>query len=152
MRSFLYRRPAVRRFHEHGANLQKPKTTKSQEFNLIDNSDNLRHSASKIVQYFPKITEVDFDVEHDNETQSAIKQHELNNNRKINWTDWNIIDKDSKHYRLLVRKSSAIFLRQPILNKTVCSVPLIVYPEGLHAGEPTNAAAPRGRDPYYERT
>jgi hypothetical protein len=88
--------------------------------------------------------------EPDNIIKSALKQHEFNHNHKINWTDWNIISKDTKYYQLLVRESLAISHHQPILNKTVCSVPLIIYPEGLQTSKPrvkikpTIDASPRG--------
>jgi hypothetical protein len=38
-------------------------------------------------------------------------------------------DEDSNWYRLLVRESLHILAKQPKLNKTVSSLPLIIYPE-----------------------
>ena len=118
--------------------------TKSLQSHSTDNSNNLRRSErnkGKVIHYFSNITDddsTDEDVidKSVNITKSALKQHETNNKHEINWTDWNIISRDIKHYRLLVRESLAITQHQPNLNKTVSSVPLIIYPEGLQARKP----------------
>jgi hypothetical protein len=60
------------------------------------------------------------------DSQSAIMKHASNSNHKIDWNNWDIITKEKKHYRLLIKESLAIFKYQPLLNKTVCSVPLII--------------------------
>ncbi|CAF4078830.1 unnamed protein product, partial [Rotaria sp. Silwood2] len=127
-------RQTYRRLQEHGANFVKEKENKSQSLDKIDNSNNLRRSdrnKGKIVQYFPKIQNESIDFQQNNLTHSAVKQHEINNNHKIDWENFNIIAKDNKHYRLLVKESLLICKSEPTLNKTVCSVPLIIYPEGL---------------------
>ncbi|CAF1407553.1 unnamed protein product [Rotaria sp. Silwood1] len=127
-------RQTYRRLQEHGANFLKEKENKSQSLDIVDNSNNLRRSdrnKGKTVQYFPKIQNESIDSEQNNLTHSAVKQHEINNNHKIDWENCNIIAKDNKHYRLLVKESLLICNSKPTLNKTICSVPLIIYPEGL---------------------
>ena len=64
-------------------------------------------------------------------SKSALYRHQTNENHKINWDDWKIISKDGKKYQLMIRESLHILNKQPGLNRTTCSVPLIVYPEGL---------------------
>ena len=137
-------RQALRRFQEHGANLVKPKTTKRKQSDIYHNSSNLRRSKrnkEKLTQYASQTIKDDLIDEDLIEKQnslikSTLKQHEINNNHRINWIDWNIISSDNKHYRLLVRESLAITHYQLKLNKTVSSVPLIIYPEGLQTGKP----------------
>ncbi|CAF3715913.1 unnamed protein product [Rotaria sp. Silwood1] len=127
-------RQTYRRLQEHGANFLKEKENKSQSLDIVDNSNNLRLSdrnKGKIVQYSPKIQNESIDFEQNNLTHSAVKQHEINNNHKIDWANCNIIAKDNKHYQLLVKESLLICNSKPTLNKTICSVPLIMYPEGL---------------------
>ena len=62
-------------------------------------------------------------------SQSAIYQHELETGHSINWTNWKLLSKDKKYYRLLVRESIQISKFEPSLNRTVRSVPLVIYPE-----------------------
>ena len=69
--------------------------------------------------------------------KSALYKHQIEKNHTINWNDWKIISKDCKKYRLLVRESLQILNKKPNLNRTVCSVPLIVYPEGIQTSKPT---------------
>ncbi|CAF3441200.1 unnamed protein product [Rotaria socialis] len=69
--------------------------------------------------------------------KSALYKHQMNMNHTINWNDWKIISKDCKKYRLLVRESLQILHKKTILNRTMCSVPLVVYPEGLQISKPT---------------
>ncbi|CAF4001448.1 unnamed protein product, partial [Rotaria sp. Silwood1] len=95
-------RQTYRRLQEHGANFLKEKENKSQSLDVVDNSNNLRRSdrnKGKTVQYFPKIQNESIDFEQNNLTHSAVKQHEINNNHKIDWENCNIIAKDNKHYR-----------------------------------------------------
>jgi hypothetical protein len=74
-----------------------------------------------------------FDKKH---LKSAIKQHEITTKHKIDWINWDILSKDQLDYRLKVRESLFIIKHKPILNKTVCSVPLIIFPEGLQTNKP----------------
>jgi 1-acyl-sn-glycerol-3-phosphate acyltransferase len=66
---------------------------------------------------------------------SAVKQHENNNNHRIDWINCNIIARDNKNYQLLVKESLLINKLKPTLNKTTCSVPLIIFPEGLRTNK-----------------
>ena len=47
----------------------------------------------------------------------------------MDWNNWKLLSKDQKYYPLLVRESIHIAIQQPSLNKTICSVPLIIYPD-----------------------
>lgn len=79
------------------------------------------------------------DIEHkDNNkhSKSAINQHELTTQYKIDSNNWSILTKDRIDYRLKVRESLFILHHKPSLNKTVCSVPLIIFPEGLQTNKP----------------
>ena len=69
--------------------------------------------------------------------KSAIYKHNINTNHNIDWNNWKVISRDTNKHRLLVRESLQILLRKPSLNRTVCSIPLIVYPEGLQTFKPT---------------
>ncbi|CAF3164199.1 unnamed protein product [Rotaria sp. Silwood2] len=154
-------RQASRRLNEHGANQNPSTKTKSQSSTITLNIDNLRRSErnkGKTVNYFP-IDEIENNInEQTKETNSAIKQHEIINNHIINWSDWKILTRDTKHYRLLIRESLSIVQYQPILNKTTCSVPLIIYPEGLQITKPKVKiksmyhTLPRGEGQCYERS
>jgi hypothetical protein len=42
-----------------------------------------------------------------------------------------ILAKDNRPYRLLIRESLAIQQQQPEFNKTISSIPLIAFPDGL---------------------
>ncbi len=57
-------------------------------------------------------------------------------NHTIDWKDWKILSKDNKHYRLLIRESLYIADYKPNLNRTTCSAPLIIYPEGIKTKKP----------------
>ncbi|CAF1159844.1 unnamed protein product [Didymodactylos carnosus] len=70
-------------------------------------------------------------------TRSALLKHELDTEHSIDWTSWRILAKDSSSYRLLMQESLAILDKQPELNRTVCSVPLVIFPDGLQRIKPT---------------
>jgi len=131
---------AIRRFQEHGTNLKIEKPTKNKPLKTNKIIDNLRRSErnkGKNVKYYPEINEEDNSDSVIKDSQSAIMKHASNSNHKIDWNNWNIITKDKKQqYRLLIKESLAIFKYQPLFNKTVCSVPLIIYLEGLKAKKP----------------
>jgi hypothetical protein len=132
-------RQATRRFKEHGAEITKKIITQPQVPTIISNTDNLRRSErnkGKKVQYFTEEVEPELVPDQHKEIKSALHQHVNETNHKIDWKNFKIITKDIKHYRLLVRESLAITHHQPLLNKTVCSVPLVIYPEGLHLKRP----------------
>jgi len=65
--------------------------------------------------------------------KSATHEHETQLNPTINWK---ILTKDSRPYRLPIKEPLAIHQQQPELNKTVSSVPLIVFPNGLTGLKP----------------
>jgi len=113
-------RQITRRFKEHGFN---PTETTNNLPNIIVNIEdpNLRRSKrnNKPVQYYPSETEITSTIENNVNTNSAIKQHEVNVNHKINWTNYNILAKINKHYQLLVVESLLINNLKPKLKKTV---------------------------------
>jgi hypothetical protein len=61
--------------------------------------------------------------------ESAIHEHVVETGHSINWDDWALLGKDRKYYPLLVRESIYITNLQPSLNRTMSSVPLVVYPD-----------------------
>ncbi|CAF1655644.1 unnamed protein product [Adineta ricciae] len=129
--------------------IQRPSSSLSQYFPLKDSVAKL--VKSRVVYklncsdcdatYIDDQIEIKTTVEarplvHNILTQSAVKQHELNNNHHIDWTNFNILAKDSKNYQLLVKESLLINSLQPNLNRTTNSVPLVVFPEGLMLFKP----------------
>ncbi|CAF1618816.1 unnamed protein product [Didymodactylos carnosus] len=70
-------------------------------------------------------------------TNSALRKHELETKHTIDWLSLKILAKDNAKYRLLVRESLAILDKQPLLNRTVSSVPLVVFPDGVEKTKPT---------------
>jgi hypothetical protein len=128
-----------RRLQEHGAVFANEKEIESQSIGFIDNSVNLRRSErnkGKVVQYFSETHIEVTPSEHNKVIHSAVKQHENNNNHRIDWINCNIIARDNKNYQLLVKESLLINDLKPTLNKTTCSVPLIIFPEGLRTNKP----------------
>lgn len=131
-------RQASRRHQEHGAPQQsKPSPTSKIVISPVVNQE-LRRSDR--IRGKPKINYCLDDKDYNDEfpvkneeqlMKSALYKHNIEKNHKINWSDWKIISKDRKRYRLLVRESLQILQKQPSLNRTVCSIPLVVYPEGL---------------------
>ncbi|CAF3081759.1 unnamed protein product [Rotaria sp. Silwood2] len=137
-------RQASRRHQEHGAPQQpKPSSTPQLATPAIDNqqlrrSDRLR--AKPKVNYLldEKVSDDESPIINEQQLmKSALYKHHIKTNHTINWKDWKIISKDCKKYRLLVRESLQILHKKPSLNRTTCSVPLIVYPEGLQVSKPT---------------
>ena len=154
-------RQTYRRLQEQGANFDKDINNKSEAINLTNNSIKLRRSdrnKRKIIHYFPEVQHETSTSKNKNITNSAVKQHELNNNHKIDWYNYNIVAADNKHYRLLIKESLLISKYKPSLNRTTCSAPLIVFPEGLETKKPkvkiksTKDAPPGGANQYYERS
>jgi len=132
-------RQATRRLNEHGSNITNENIIHTPIPVITPNVDNLRRSKrnkGKIIQYFPKEEDFELPTNQKKEINSALYKHIIETNHTINWTDFKVITKDTKHYRLLVRESLAITHQQPSLNRTVCSVPLIVYPEGIQKKRP----------------
>ncbi|CAF2636559.1 unnamed protein product [Rotaria sp. Silwood2] len=122
-------RQACRRLKEHGA---------PTEALIESNNENLRRSQriaklnakNKVpISYYESDSGEDDDLPRTPYT-SAIKRHMTCTKHKIDWKNWNILDKDKHPYRLLVKESLAINAKSPTLNLTTRSVPLVVYPEG----------------------
>jgi hypothetical protein len=65
--------------------------------------------------------------------KSAIHGHETQLNPTINWK---MLTNDSRPYRLHIKEPILMQQQQPELNKTVSSVPLIVFPDGLTGLKP----------------
>ncbi|CAF4079079.1 unnamed protein product, partial [Rotaria sp. Silwood1] len=91
-------------------------------------SNTLRRSArniGKMVDYrlLASMTEennenVDIENKSINIKNSALHQHAIERQHKINWEEWKIITADPNWYRLRVRESLHILEKQPELNKT----------------------------------
>ncbi|CAM2710765.1 unnamed protein product [Rotaria socialis] len=137
-------RQASRRHQEHGAP-QQPKAPSTPQIATPDlNIQSLRRSdrlrSKPNVNYCQDDNECIAKSQEKNDEKlmkSALYKHQMNMNHTINWNDWKIISKDCKKYRLLVRESLQILHKKTILNRTMCSVPLVVYPEGLQISKPT---------------
>ena len=133
-------RQASRRFREHCDNLSRNISSESNQSVKIPNATTLRRSKrieEKNTKYYSKKDHANENNNYQNiQVKSALRRHEIDTGHEINWKNWKILSKDKKHYRLLIRESLLIQNLQPILNKTVCSVPLIVYPEGLQSSKP----------------
>ena len=137
-------RQASRRHQEHGAPSQLKSwitssvTVPSVECQQLRKSNRLRTKPR--MNYCLDQKDCNDQSQVTNEKQllrSALYKQQTNTNHRINWNAWKIISKDSNKYRLLVRESLQILHRKPSLNQTTCSVPLIVYPEGLQKSKPT---------------
>ncbi|CAF4919608.1 unnamed protein product, partial [Rotaria sp. Silwood1] len=125
-----------------------PTTSSQVQSNAASNT--LRRSArniGKMVDYrlLTSMTDennenVDIENKSINVKNSALHQHAIEHQHKINWDEWKIITTDPNWYRLRVRESLHILEKQPELNKTVSSVPLIIYPEGLGGQKPKSIA------------
>jgi len=135
-------RQAIRRFREHGAPQEQliptlssssPCTTDIQSGPSLCNLRRSARNKNKLINYFPKETPI-----HETELtiKSAVYDHETQFNHTINWKNWKILARDSHTYRLLIKESLAIQQQQPELNKTVSSIPLIVFPDGLTGLKP----------------
>jgi hypothetical protein len=61
--------------------------------------------------------------------KSTIHDDVVETGHVMDWDNWRLLSKDHKYYQLLVRESIQISKHQPSLNKTICSVPLIIYPD-----------------------
>jgi len=137
-------RQAIKRHQEHGA----PQLNKLCPVSQVDDptltNRHLRRSDRNKnkpkINYFPKINIIEEEEQEKNIERlkkSALYKHHVEKNHLINWTEWEIISKDPNRYRLLVRESLHILQKKPTLNRTICSTPLIVYPEGLQSSKPT---------------
>ncbi|CAF1933014.1 unnamed protein product, partial [Rotaria magnacalcarata] len=137
-------RQASRRHQEHGTP-QQPKAPPTPKIvTPVLNNQSLRRSdrlwTKPNVNYYQDGNECNVEPQEKNDDKlmkSALYKHQMNMNHTINWSDWKIISKDCKKYRLLVRESLQILHKKQILNRTMCSVPLVVYPEGLQISKPT---------------
>ena len=125
------------RFREHSDNLSINISSESNQSVKIPNATTLRRSKrieEKNTKYHSKKDHANENNNYQNiQVKSALRRHEIDTGHEINWK---ILSKDKKHYRLLIRESLLIQNLPPILNKTVCSAPLIVYPEGLQSSKP----------------
>jgi hypothetical protein len=139
-------RQVQRRLHEHGQPSplnEKPVATPQPTTNNQLDTRRSTRTRKPIDRYGISQTDV-IDEEfietmttHPIINQSALWKHTNEHKHIINWDKTKILDKDSKPYRLLIRESLAIKQRQPTLNRTVNSVPLLVFPEGLIVKKPT---------------
>ncbi|CAF4289247.1 unnamed protein product [Rotaria magnacalcarata] len=137
-------RQASRRHQEHGTP-QQPKAPPTPKIvTPVLNNQSLRRSdrlwTKPNVNYYQDHNECNVEPQEENDDKlmkSALYKHQMNMNHTINWNDWKIISKDCKKYRLLVRESLQILHKKTILNRTMCSVPLVVYLEGLQISKPT---------------
>ena len=133
-------RQASRRLQEHSGSSSKNILLESNPSSQASNTIALRRSKrieEKNTKYHSRQEHTDRNNNCEkNQVKSALRRHEIDTGHEINWRNWKILSKDTKRYRLLVRESLLIQNRQPTLNKTVCSVPLIVYPEGLQPYKP----------------
>jgi len=133
-------RHVSKRLHEHGAKFNVTNETNSNSTITTDTYINLRRSErnkNKIVNYFPKLPNIETIVEHNNILpHSSVKQHEINNNHKMDWINFDIVARDNKNYQLLIKESILINNLKPSLNRTTTSAPLIIYPEGLKTHKP----------------
>ncbi|CAF1943380.1 unnamed protein product [Rotaria magnacalcarata] len=139
-------RQVQRRLIEHG---QPSDTTNNRETTTqtLSNLEQLhtrpKRTNKPIVRYGIDPTPInqqtisDTIEEKTNINHSALMKHAHEYQHQINWKETKILDKDTKPYRLLVRESLLIKQFQPILNRTVNSVPLIVFPEGIPTKKPT---------------
>ncbi|CAF1616287.1 unnamed protein product [Didymodactylos carnosus] len=140
-------RQAFRRFHEDGAPKQQPSQSSQQSTTASGQPRPRRSDRNKNtnkVDYFPKDTIAEEEEDENNTIpiekkilKSALQKNEFETKHRIDWEDWEIVSKDSHKYRLLVRQSLQIQKLNPSFNRTIASVPLIVYPEGLQATKPT---------------
>ena len=62
-----------------------------------------------------------------NVKQSAISDHMLTCDCKINFNDFTILSKDSNNINLLIKESLIISCDKPVLNKTVKYFPLELF-------------------------
>ena len=136
-------RQASRRHHEHGAP-QRPKehVISSSSDPSIDNkqlrrSNRLKNKLKVDYTFEENERKRKRNLNREQLLKSALYKHQINANHTINWSEWKILSKDSNRYRLLIRESLQILQRKPSLNRTTCSIPLIVYPEGLQSPKPT---------------
>lgn len=137
-------RQISRRFEEHGQ--APPTSTRSHKRSQMSNSITqistpaegagvLRRSKRKKCDIDYALIEkaVDLTVEitrlETKAKKSAIYDHALETGHSIDWENWKLLSKDQKYYPLLVRESIQIARYQPSLNRTICSVPLVIYPD-----------------------
>jgi desulfoferrodoxin (superoxide reductase-like protein) len=62
---------------------------------------------------------------------SSLAQHEKDTGHHINWVDFRVVWGDNHPYRLLIEESPLVQAHQPELNRTIHSVPLLIYSAGL---------------------
>ena len=132
-------RQIIRRFAEHGKE-RLPPLTRSQKLLTPTNVSTIpQHSKRNVPSVNYARNEKNFDKIIEESTpqlpneeipklfQSEIYQHEMKTGRSMNRSNWKLLSKDQKYHRLLVRESIQISKFEPSLNRTVRSVPLIVY-------------------------
>lgn len=138
-------RQAARRLPEHGAPSLLPTTYIPTQHDVYpDNapmeSTGLRRSdriKNKKNLQQPEATHPTETIQQQQQKgKSAILNHQTSLHHTIDWEGWTIIAKEAHPYRLLVRESLAIAEQKPELNKTVNSVPLIIYPDGMTGRKP----------------
>ncbi|CAF3448620.1 unnamed protein product [Rotaria sp. Silwood2] len=71
-----------------------------------------------------------------NTSKSALGKHTNEQQHQIDWDTIKILDKDTNDYRLKIRESIAIKQHNPTLNRTVNSVPLLIFPAGIPTRKP----------------
>ncbi|CAF5057987.1 unnamed protein product, partial [Rotaria sp. Silwood1] len=133
-------RQVSRRFEEHGK-VRLPSSPPPQHFPTLTTTSMFSQRPKRnvpIVNYALKEKNLDEAIEDifklsDEKnlkiSQSAIYQHEVETGHFIDWDNWKLLSKDHKFYRLLIRESIQISKLEPSLNRTVRSVPLVIYPD-----------------------
>jgi hypothetical protein len=138
-------RQVTRRFSEHGSPLRidlplvLPSETSNSTSNTIPSSSTsvspLRRSkrTKHVINYATLEKSADWILDQPNlqpkTIKSTIHDHVVETGHVIDWDNWKLLSKDRRYYQLLVRESIHISKHQPSLNKTICSVPLVIYPD-----------------------
>jgi hypothetical protein len=135
-------RQVSRRFEEHGKE-KRSQTPSSHPHHVPEQTSPrsqrprrnvpVRNYASYLRDYDRTIDDACSDVveiQNSHVSKSSIFQHQLQTGHSFDWENWKMLGKDRCFYRLLVRESLMIARHAPSLNRSVCSVPLVVYPDG----------------------
>ncbi|CAF1335161.1 unnamed protein product [Didymodactylos carnosus] len=145
------KRQACRRLYEHGLPKDTYSSQSSQSLSNVTSSSMTRAAQSvktariaktkatqKITEQVKlmnasdrKILEEIDDYSDIKDVKSALQKHVEDTSHSIDWQNWRIMDRDKVEYRLLVKESLLIASFNPDLNRTVRSVPFIVFPDGL---------------------
>ena len=139
-------RQLERRIHEHSKNItnnNKPNSYPSTATNTRHILDRPKRLVKPIQRYGTISASYDYERSDRRQTnqpkahKSALGKHADDQQHCIDWHNAKILDKDTNDYRLKIRESLAIKQHNPTLNRTVNSVPLLVFPEGIRFYKPT---------------